>query len=115
MSDSSNKISVSEEMNIKSPNGASLEETQKKTCADCGTTKTPLWRGGPTRPNSLCNACGIKRRKKRRVNLGLNKTSEDRKAKKSTTNNKNGGNETKIGDRLKQRLLKKKKKVEERE
>lgn len=21
-----------------------------KTCADCGTTKTPLWRGGPAGP-----------------------------------------------------------------
>ncbi|KAL5541907.1 hypothetical protein UlMin_009617 [Ulmus minor] len=105
MSDSSNKISGSEEMNIKSPNGASSEETQKKTCADCGTTKTPLWRGGPAGPKSLCNACGIRSRKKRRAILGLNKTSEDRKSKKSTTNHKNGGNETKIGDGLKQRLL----------
>lgn len=24
--------------------------TQIKTCADCGTTKTPLWRGGPAGP-----------------------------------------------------------------
>ena len=119
-------------MNIKSPNGASSEETQKKTCADCGTTKTPLWRGGPAGPKvrfslqtntqiinflpfshqtpfpflqSLCNACGIRSRKKRRAILGLNKTSEDRKSKKSSTNHKNGGNETKIGDGLKQRLL----------
>ncbi|XP_020211704.1 GATA transcription factor 17 [Cajanus cajan] len=38
---------------------ASLQS--KKCCADCKTTKTPLWRGGPT----LCNACGIRYRKKR--------------------------------------------------
>lgn len=25
-------------------------ETNQKTCVDCGTTKTPLWRGGPAGP-----------------------------------------------------------------
>ncbi|CAF2010886.1 hypothetical protein Bca4012_079011 [Brassica carinata] len=39
---------------------------EKKTCAHCGTSKTPLWRGGPAGPKSLCNACGIRNRKKRR-------------------------------------------------
>ncbi|XP_009767635.1 GATA transcription factor 15-like [Nicotiana tabacum] len=56
-------------------------ESQLKTCVDCGTTKTPLWRGGPAGPKSLCNACGIRSRKKRRALLGLNK--EDKKPKKS--------------------------------
>ncbi|CAM0885676.1 unnamed protein product [Alopecurus aequalis] len=42
-----------------------------KACADCLTTKTPLWRGGPTGPKSLCNACGIRYRKRRRVAMGL--------------------------------------------
>ncbi|KAL8216808.1 hypothetical protein R6Q57_023645 [Mikania cordata] len=54
-----------------------------KTCADCGTTKTPLWRGGPAGPKSLCNACGIRSRKKRRALLALAK--DDKKAKKTAT------------------------------
>ncbi|KAK8965985.1 GATA transcription factor 15 [Platanthera guangdongensis] len=49
-----------------------------KSCADCQTTKTPLWRGGPSGPKchifycpqSLCNACGIRYRKKRRPVMG---------------------------------------------
>ncbi|KAI3716716.1 hypothetical protein L1987_67786 [Smallanthus sonchifolius] len=52
-----------------------------KTCADCGTTKTPLWRGGPAGPKSLCNACGIRSRKKRRALLGM--TKDDKKPKKA--------------------------------
>ncbi|XP_076881365.1 GATA transcription factor 15-like [Bidens hawaiensis] len=52
-----------------------------KTCADCGTTKTPLWRGGPAGPKSLCNACGIRSRKRRRALLGM--TKEEKKAKKA--------------------------------
>ncbi|KAK7303953.1 hypothetical protein RJT34_14895 [Clitoria ternatea] len=38
-----------------------------RVCADCHTTKTPLWRGGPKGPKSLCNACGIRQRKARRA------------------------------------------------
>lgn len=41
-----------------------------KSCTDCRTTKTPLWRGGPSGPKSLCNACGIRYRKKRRPVMG---------------------------------------------
>ncbi|KAL3369463.1 hypothetical protein AABB24_010018 [Solanum stoloniferum] len=70
----------SEEMS----SGVTSPETSQsnvKTCADCGTTKTPLWRGGPSGPKSLCNACGIKSRKKRRAFLGLN--NEEKKSKKS--------------------------------
>ncbi|XP_021771890.1 GATA transcription factor 17-like [Chenopodium quinoa] len=37
----------------------------KKFCADCKTTKTPLWRSGPHGPRSLCNACGIRFRKRK--------------------------------------------------
>ncbi|KAF3456300.1 hypothetical protein FNV43_RR00950 [Rhamnella rubrinervis] len=98
--------SESEDLNSKIPNGVSSEESHKKTCADCGTTKTPLWRGGPAGPKSLCNACGIRSRKKRRAILGLNKgSSEDRKSKKSGSNSSNGGNSNKLGDGLNQRLL----------
>ncbi|KAK9102575.1 hypothetical protein Sjap_019829 [Stephania japonica] len=38
-----------------------------RVCSDCSTTKTPLWRSGPRGPKSLCNACGIRRRKARRA------------------------------------------------
>ncbi|KAJ9555175.1 hypothetical protein OSB04_009789 [Centaurea solstitialis] len=60
-----------------------------KTCADCGTTKTPLWRGGPAGPKSLCNACGIRSRKKRRALLGISK--DDKKPKKTMITSTSGG------------------------
>ncbi|KAK3418042.1 GATA transcription factor 16 [Eucalyptus grandis] len=94
-----------------SPGVASSEESHvtetKKTCADCGTTKTPLWRGGPAGPKSLCNACGIRSRKKRRDLLGVSKKpTEDKKRKKinshSPSNNSTGN---RFGDSLKQKLL----------
>ncbi|KGN47402.1 GATA transcription factor 16 [Cucumis sativus] len=75
-------------------------EQNKKTCADCGTTKTPLWRGGPAGPKSLCNACGIRSRKKRRSLLGLNRGGEVERKNKGSSNNRNnngGGNQGKIG------------------
>ncbi|XP_057485726.1 GATA transcription factor 16-like isoform X2 [Actinidia eriantha] len=74
-----------------------------KTCADCGTNKTPLWRGGPAGPKSLCNACGIRSRKKRRALLGVNKgsTEEDKKLKNSIKNNHKG----KLGNTLRRKLL----------
>ncbi|RXH80178.1 hypothetical protein DVH24_041325 [Malus domestica] len=90
------KGSESEEMTIKTPDAASSEEGFKKTCADCGTSKTPLWRGGPAGPKSLCNACGIRSRKKRRAILGLNK---------ENPNDKKGKKNKQLGDGLKQRLL----------
>ncbi|KAL1546188.1 GATA transcription factor 23 isoform X1 [Salvia divinorum] len=48
--------------------GAEIE----KCCADCRTTTTPLWRSGPSGPKSLCNACGIRHRKKRAVAVAKN-------------------------------------------
>ncbi|KAJ6319909.1 hypothetical protein OIU78_015332 [Salix suchowensis] len=45
----------------------------KRRCMDCQTTRTPCWRGGPAGPRTLCNACGIRQRKKRRAVLGLDK------------------------------------------
>ncbi|KAG2239112.1 hypothetical protein Bca4012_023881 [Brassica carinata] len=56
----------------------------KKTCVDCGTNKTPLWRGGPAGPKSLCNACGIKSRKKRQAALGIRQ--DDNKIKNKSNN-----------------------------
>ncbi|GLT43158.1 hypothetical protein SLA2020_171290 [Shorea laevis] len=44
-----------------------------RSCVDCHTTRTPLWRGGPAGPRSLCNACGIRHRKRKRALLGLSK------------------------------------------
>ncbi|XP_059286684.1 GATA transcription factor 15-like isoform X1 [Lycium ferocissimum] len=80
---SDHEVQETEEMSgqNQTPERVSIE-TNQKTCVDCGTTKTPLWRGGPAGPKSLCNACGIRSRKKRRALLGLNK--EDKKSKKSS-------------------------------
>ncbi|KAI4334918.1 hypothetical protein L6164_013619 [Bauhinia variegata] len=107
MVDPTGKKSEADDANNRNPSEASSEESpmneQKKTCADCGTTKTPLWRGGPAGPKSLCNACGIRSRKKKRAILGINKGSaeDNKKGKRST----NGGSSNKLGDSLKQRLM----------
>ncbi|KAA8527403.1 hypothetical protein F0562_034882 [Nyssa sinensis] len=108
MVDLSDKGSESEDMNSKNSDRGSSEESNVKTCADCGTSKTPLWRGGPAGPKSLCNACGIRSRKKRRALLGLNKGgTEDKKSKKTNNNNNtsNVGNNAKLGESLKRKLL----------
>ncbi|CAA3017341.1 GATA transcription factor 16-like [Olea europaea var. sylvestris] len=104
-------------MNTQNPicdKASSDSTTQVKTCVDCGTSKTPLWRGGPAGPKSLCNACGIRSRKKRRALMGVNK--EDKKSKKyASTKNSTHSNESstsssgesansKIGDSLKRKL-----------
>ncbi|KAF8046919.1 hypothetical protein N665_3338s0004 [Sinapis alba] len=64
----------------------------KKTCVDCGTNKTPLWRGGPAGPKSLCNACGIKSRKKRQAALGIRQ--DDNKIKNKSNNTLSIDNQT---------------------
>ncbi|KAJ0264273.1 GATA transcription factor 17 [Hirschfeldia incana] len=61
-----------------SSNGSSGDT--KRTCVDCGTFRTPLWRGGPAGPKSLCNACGIKSRKKRQAALGIKPEKKNRKS-----------------------------------
>lgn len=48
---------------------------------------------------SLCNACGIRSRKKKRAILGLNKGGNEE------SNRNKGKRSSKIGDSLKQRLL----------
>ncbi|XAR52673.1 hypothetical protein NMG60_11020857 [Bertholletia excelsa] len=80
----------------------------KKCCVDCKTTKTPLWRGGPAGPKSLCNACGIRYRKRNAL-VGLSKgSSEKKKREKPSAGTKTsdgvgkGGN---LGDDLKARLV----------
>ncbi|XP_022761255.1 GATA transcription factor 15-like isoform X2 [Durio zibethinus] len=117
MLDPTDKGSDSEDQNKKFPERVSPKEAQnqslsnetKKTCVDCGTSKTPLWRGGPAGPKSLCNACGIRSRKKRRAILGLN-IGEDKKSKRGNSNgnsNSCSSNTKNLGDNhnLKQRLL----------
>jgi len=46
------QVSEGEDSN---PNAAvsSDNNNPKKTCADCGTSKTPLWRGGPAGPKVI--------------------------------------------------------------
>ncbi|MED6195844.1 hypothetical protein PIB30_041722 [Stylosanthes scabra] len=58
----------------------------KKCCSDCKTTKTPLWRGGPAGPKTLCNACGIRYRKRRASTVAVSK-GQERKRERS----QNGG------------------------
>ncbi|KAF2289119.1 hypothetical protein P3X46_005898 [Hevea brasiliensis] len=103
MLDPSEKGSEPEDMSSKSSEGG--EHQQKKTCADCGTSKTPLWRGGPAGPKSLCNACGIRSRKKKRDNLGLNRAANEKKARKGNNHRSSSNNSNRLGDGLKQRLL----------
>lgn len=35
------------------PDRVSSDGSNVKTCVDCGTSKTPLWRGGPAGPKVL--------------------------------------------------------------
>nr|AFK37729.1 unknown [Medicago truncatula] len=104
--DHSDKVSEGEDSN---PNAAvpSDNSNPKKTCADCGTSKTPLWRGGPAGPKSLCNACGIRSRKKKRAILGISKGNNEEGTRKGKKSNSGGGGGSKVGDNLnmKQRLL----------
>ncbi|ONM32013.1 GATA transcription factor 16 [Zea mays] len=71
--------------------GIVVPEKGARSCVECRATTTPMWRSGPTGPRqyfldteigntkcssqsvvtSLCNACGIRYRKKRRQELGL--------------------------------------------
>ncbi|KAK9086337.1 hypothetical protein Syun_028731 [Stephania yunnanensis] len=85
--------------------GSSDEVSGKKSCSDCRTTKTPLWRGGPEGPKSLCNACGIRYRKKRRAIMGINKVgrSEDHQKRKDIKSKSNSN--SKLGVSMKMRLL----------
>ncbi|KAK9136758.1 hypothetical protein Sjap_007352 [Stephania japonica] len=88
-----------------SDKGSGSDDQGKKSCSDCQTTKTPLWRGGPAGPKSLCNACGIRYRKKRRALLGLNKSSSDLKKKEGCNKKDRSAAAASIGMSLKLRLL----------
>ncbi|XP_015891936.1 GATA transcription factor 15 [Ziziphus jujuba] len=84
-------------MNSSSP---SQDKDTQRSCTDCRTTTTPLWRSGPAGPRSLCNACGIRYRKKRRDLLGLNKGEEKRRRKNKKKTMKSSG--SKLGVSLNQ-------------
>ncbi|XP_068660360.1 GATA transcription factor 15-like [Aristolochia californica] len=88
--DSNEKKSGSSAVDLDYPAAENQCSGIQKTCTDCNTTKTPLWRGGPAGPKSLCNACGIRYRKRRRALLGLNPGVEKEKEKKERKKNKLG-------------------------
>ncbi|GMH07729.1 hypothetical protein Nepgr_009569 [Nepenthes gracilis] len=57
----------------------------KKFCSDCKTTKTPLWRTGPAGPRTLCNACGIRYRKRKVGDEGQSKSTQPNREKSSSS------------------------------
>ncbi|XP_050203545.1 GATA transcription factor 16-like [Mercurialis annua] len=82
-----------QEMNNSSGTSSSHCNELKKICVDCQTTRTPCWRSGPDGPKTLCNACGIRYRKKSRSGGGLEKRDQKNKKKigknRATNNNNN--------------------------
>ncbi|KAI4349711.1 hypothetical protein L6164_010271 [Bauhinia variegata] len=65
-----------------------MDFQQERSCRDCHTRRTPLWRAGPDGPRSLCNACGLRYIKRRRRNLlGLDNGSRVNKTRKKNTRN----------------------------
>ncbi|KAK7337706.1 hypothetical protein VNO77_18291 [Canavalia gladiata] len=70
-----------------------LSET-KKCCTDCKTTKTPLWRGGPAGPKTLCNACGIRYRKRRASSSAVGMSKGQERKREREQNGSSGSAET---------------------
>ncbi|PRQ42352.1 putative transcription factor C2C2-GATA family [Rosa chinensis] len=64
--------------------GSVAEESAERSCVDCKVTRTPLWRSGPAGPKTLCNACGIRLRK-RLASLNPEDKANKGKRKKSRT------------------------------
>uniref|UniRef100_A0A7N0VBX0 GATA-type domain-containing protein n=1 Tax=Kalanchoe fedtschenkoi TaxID=63787 RepID=A0A7N0VBX0_KALFE len=71
-------------MDLSQKETAMLSDETKKRCAMCGTARTPLWRSGPAGPKSLCNACGIKQRKRKAL---MCKNPDKKKQRQPTTTN----------------------------
>lgn len=92
-------MDLKEEKRSESESGTKISSPstskQIKSCSDCHTTRTPLWRGGPAGPKSLCNACGIKYNKKRREQLGLDRGRNDKGKKKKKSGSSGGGGNVK--------------------
>ncbi|MCD7446474.1 hypothetical protein HAX54_007788 [Datura stramonium] len=89
---------------------SSVSETtgSTKTCSDCKTTKTPLWRSGPSGPKSLCNACGIKYRKKKSTPIGLSKgpaKKKDKLVSNTSTDEIRNGKDGKLSKVLRVKLM----------
>ncbi|XP_047335893.1 GATA transcription factor 23-like [Impatiens glandulifera] len=76
VSDSVNMIAVTSPVVSSDENVTNVA----RICGECRTTKTPLWRSGPSGPKSLCNACGIRCVKKKRDLLGLSRKPTKKKA-----------------------------------
>jgi len=49
-------------------------------CEFCGRSESPEWRRGPSGPNSLCNACGIKYNKRRKTSASSADSSKEAKS-----------------------------------
>ncbi|KAL5713025.1 hypothetical protein ACHQM5_015142 [Ranunculus cassubicifolius] len=60
------EASSSEGIDSKEPNFDSSDKRQRKrSCVYCKATSTPQWRPGPDGQKNLCNACGLRFRKKK--------------------------------------------------
>ncbi|CAJ2631724.1 GATA transcription factor 16-like protein [Trifolium pratense] len=83
----------------------------KKACADCKATKTPLWRGGPNGPKTLCNACGIRYRKRRGSCNSKGQERERKREKAQNGRNRSsdddggGGSDDDLNECLKMKLV----------
>eukprot|EP00835_Amoeboradix_gromovi_P002651 NODE_154_length_16838_cov_0.293327.p8 type:complete len:220 gc:universal NODE_154_length_16838_cov_0.293327:16323-15664(-) len=43
-----------------------------KVCTECGTNESPEWRKGPTGAKTLCNACGLRYAKRKKIEQQTN-------------------------------------------
>ncbi|KAK1354890.1 GATA transcription factor 21 [Heracleum sosnowskyi] len=83
--DQKHQPSSMETENTSNTSSNSMISNPIRTCSDCNTTKTPLWRSGPQGPKSLCNACGIRQRKARRAMAAAAAAANDTAFEKETT------------------------------
>ncbi|GLJ18987.1 hypothetical protein SUGI_0339460 [Cryptomeria japonica] len=65
-----NHKDISSSNPVSNDNGSSMRNITSdelaKWCSTCHTTGTPLWRSGPNGAKSLCDACGIRYKKRER-------------------------------------------------
>ncbi|GAB4835763.1 hypothetical protein Ancab_000672 [Ancistrocladus abbreviatus] len=62
----------------------------KKSCTDCKATRTPLWRSGPAGPRTLCNACGIRYRKRKVGEAGQEQSKSTTQPRPASKRDKSG-------------------------
>ncbi|MCO5562385.1 hypothetical protein L7F22_016012 [Adiantum nelumboides] len=84
-----------------------------RTCTLCGTSKTPLWRSGPMGAKSLCNACGIRSKKAKKVGAYLN--DDERSATKLTRKKSSASKQVPPGAAAKAKAVKRKMMMPKRE